>query len=285
MFYRARYLFSPVDELFAIGSRWLRVQARPANAGNTRDVASSILPPTPFITFIPTLHVASIEFYDAALNYMKEAVERCENVVILLEGVCDNKEGRRQQMEEYIQISQSAELRTAMLEKANNNTLYSEDVIRTICDELAVKYDALRREWESIRLQECYLRPKMAALMGGNLCNDADIDMEEVEALMLEGGDDEATTGSVVSIASIGAHPKVRRRREVKVARKTRSICADWLKRSVKGEVILPWGFYHIDSIRREVLSMDAEDEEVVFSEDDGVLRCVPFGIHKELLV
>ncbi|AAZ13257.1 hypothetical protein, conserved [Trypanosoma brucei brucei TREU927] len=304
MFQRARFLLLPIDDVLPAGSRWSRVTALPTShahpsgasrASRTGPVTAnttSALPPTPYITFIPTLHVASVKFYDAVLDYMRESVEKNSNVVVLLEGICDNKEGRIQQMDEYMQISRSEELRAAMLEKAEKNTLYNDETIRTICDELAVNYDVLSRELETVRLQECYLRPKMAALMGKNLCNEADIDMEEVEALMLEGDNNDHSgsygacgSGSVVPITSIGSHPAVRRSREMKVARKARATCVDWLKHGVAGEVILPWGIYHVEGIQRNVLSLNAQDEGIVFVESGNDIRHVPFGIHRDLLV
>ncbi|KAG8343097.1 hypothetical protein TRVL_06071 [Trypanosoma vivax] len=267
-------------------------------------VSASATLSTPFMTFIPTLHVASVEFYDKVLDYMKRAVDERKNVVILLEGLCDNEEGEVQQMEEYFQISRNEELRESMIEKADKNTLFSEELMKTICEELAVRYDVLSKEWATIRLQECYLRPKMAAMVGENLRNDADLNMREVEALLLgdieynnDCASDLSSTAegngadlsddvdvSVVPTARIGTHPAVRRSRELKAARAACRRCVDWLKSGVTGEVILPWGFYHTEGIRRDVLSMNSQEEGIVFVESDDIICRIPFGIHKELL-
>nr|CCC49835.1 conserved hypothetical protein, fragment [Trypanosoma vivax Y486] len=265
MYRRVTRLFSPIDELVVTGSRWSRIltmPVKPSAAGGidgdmgVPTVSASATLSTPFMTFIPTLHVASVEFYDKVLDYMKRAVDERKNVVILLEGLCDNEEGEVQQMEEYFQISRNEELRESMIEKADKNTLFSEELMKTICEELAVRYDVLSKEWATIRLQECYLRPKMAAMVGENLRNDADLNMREVEALLL---------GDIEYACSMQA---------------VRGL----VESGVTGEVILPWGFYHTEGIRRDVLSMNSQEEGIVFVESDDIICRIPFGIHKELL-
>ncbi|KAH9582340.1 hypothetical protein LSM04_007057 [Trypanosoma melophagium] len=289
MLRRVRLLYSPIDELVITGSRWSRLLAKPVSKGsssslttNNTTTSTTSAAPIPFITLIPTLHVASIKFYDKVLDYMVDAVKTRENVVILLEGICDDENVEVQQMEEYFQISHNADLRSTLLQKAENNTLYNEDTMRVICEELAVRFDALTKASATVRLQECYLRPKMAALVGAHLRNDADLNMREVETILRE----EKTADLTIDIPvnRLGAQPAVRQQREAKVARAAQQRCVEWVQLGCAGEVILPWGFYHAEGIRRNILALNAQDDTVVFVESDETLCRVPFGITRELL-
>ncbi|ORC89858.1 putative mitochondrial DNA topoisomerase II [Trypanosoma theileri] len=288
MLRRVRLLYSPLDELIITGSRWSRLLAKPVSNGSTSSsTSSSSLTKTPFITLIPTLHVASLQFYDKVLDYMVKAVKERDNVVILLEGICDDEDVEVQQMEEYFQISHNADLRTALLKKADTNTLYTEETMRVICEELAVRYDALKEAAATVRLQECYLRPKMAALVGAHLRNDADLNMREVLAILREeNSSDEKNADMTIDIpvSQLGAQPAVRQKREAKVARAAQQRCVEWARLGCGGEVILPWGFYHAEAIRHNILAMNAKDDNVVFVESDETLCRVPFGVTRELL-
>ncbi|RNE97824.1 putative mitochondrial DNA topoisomerase II [Trypanosoma conorhini] len=274
-----RLLRTPFNELTLTGSCWSRFLARPVQKS---PAATSATAPVPCITLIPTLHVASVEFYDTLLDYMVRAVKEQENAIILLEGICDTEESEVQQMEEYFAIAHSEQLKAEMLQKADQNTLYDEETVKAICEELAVNYEALSKQQSTVRLQECYLKPKMAALVGSHLRNDADLNMSEVEAILAEEG---SSTGSVfVPFSQLGANPAVRRSRERKVAKAAQMRCVEWLQRGCGGEVLLPWGFYHAEGIRKNILASNAHDETAVFLESEDKVCRVPFGISKELL-
>ncbi|RNF00213.1 putative mitochondrial DNA topoisomerase II [Trypanosoma rangeli] len=277
MLRRVQLLRTPFNELTLTGSCWSRFFARSAQ----KDPAESPSAPVPFITLIPTLHVASVKFYDKLLDYMVQAVKERDNLVILLEGICDTEESEVQQMEEYFAIAHNQNLKTEMLQKADQNTLYDEETIKTICEELAVNYGALVKLQATVRLQECYLKPKMAALVGSHLRNDADLNMNEVAAILAEKG----SSGSVsVPFSRLGADPAVRGSRERKVAKAAQMRCVEWLQRGCGGEVLLPWGFYHAEGIRKNILATNSQDETVVFLESDDKVCRLPFGISKELL-
>lgn len=294
---------SAYDELHLVDSRWTRILAK--------STMQEVGPPhvqanlaTPCVTFIPTLHVASIKYYDRVLEYMQQAVRRNPATVILLEGICDSKEAQQQQLAEYLQIAQNEELKETMIDKANSNNLYSPEVMHEICAELALDYDTLRRHEDTMRLQECYLKPKMAALCGANLRNDADLDMREVQLLLEEEAARLAGLGqslpASVSVSDIGKFPAVRRSRELKVAAIARAQCEAWAEGEIEGEVILPWGFYHSSAIIHSILSANhhggAEHDEaaaaagkprrppLLFVEADELIAKVPFGVPKDLL-
>ncbi|EKG07861.1 mitochondrial DNA topoisomerase II, putative [Trypanosoma cruzi] len=279
MLRRVRLLRSPIDELTITGSCWSRLLAR---ALPKTPPAPSPIKSTPFITLIPTLHVASVEFYDKVLDYMVRAVQERENVVILLEGICDTEESEAQQMGEYFSIARNEELKAAMLQKADQNTLYDDETVKTICEELAVNYKVLLKQQATVRLQECYLKPKMAALVGSYLRNGADLNMSEVKAILAEEGN--GSGGTFFPFSHLGANPAVRQSRERKVARAAQLRCVEWIQRGCEGEVILPWGFYHAEGIKHNIFATNAHDETVVFLESDDKLCRLPFGITKELL-
>ncbi|KEG11792.1 putative mitochondrial DNA topoisomerase II [Trypanosoma grayi] len=283
MLRRVRLLRSPIDELTITGSRWSRLLARAVRENAAKPPKSPA--PAQCITLIPTLHVASVEFYDKVLDYMVQAVKQRDNVVILLEGICDNEEGEVQQMEEYFEIARNEELKAIMLHKADQNTLYNEETMKAICEELSVKYEPLVKAQATVRLQDFYLKPKMAALVGGYLRNDADLNMKEVEALLLDENSSGSGNGDTcIPISRLGVHPAVRGRREAKVAKAAQLRCVEWFHRECDGEVIVPWGFYHAEGIKHNILAMNAHDADVVFVESDDTLCRVPFGVSKELL-
>lgn len=261
MFARSLFRRSAYSELQLVGSRWTRILAK----STMQDVG----PPhvrahlaTPCITIIPTLHVASIKFYDRVLEYMQQAVRRNPATVVLLEGICDSDEAEKQQLSEYLQIAQSSELRDMMLEKADGNNLYPAAVVREICAELALDYATLQKYESTVRLQECYLKPKVAALCGTHLRNSADLNMHEVQQLLAGEAARLAALGeslpSSVSVSEIGKFPIVRKNRERKVAAVARLQCEKWLEEEVEGEVIVPWGFYHTEAIMHYIFEANA---------------------------
>ncbi|CCW64639.1 unnamed protein product [Phytomonas sp. EM1] len=251
-FKRSSLLHSAYDELLVVGSRWRRFLAKASPQGLSSSSAKPRLG-TSQVTIIPTLHIASIQFYDRVLDYMRKAVQHNKNTVIFLEGLCDSREAQEAQMREYHEIAQNESLREAMLSKADQNNLYTEDTMRDICKELLVDYDTLLHYIDEVRLQECYLKPKMAAYCGLNLHNGADLDMEKVQALL----QDEAirlsalgeTSPSSVSVPEIGLFPVVRRNRERKVAQLARMQCEQWFQEGIESEVIIPWGYFHSEAI------------------------------------
>lgn len=250
---RSILLCSAIKELCVVGSRWRRLRL---------DRIPSAVPleaPLPHITLIPTLHVASIRFYDTVLSYMEKAVaEHGDRVKILLEGICDADEDEAQQREEYRTIMGNPELQRTMRQKADDNSLFSLDVQREMCMELDLNFETLQQYTESIRLQECYMKPKLAASCGLHLFNDADLTMKEVQAILRQEMDEEAAQGSTVvpnavSISQLGAFPRVRDARERKVARIAREFCRRWVREGCAGEVIVPWGYFHVDKIQEHV--------------------------------
>ncbi|KAK7194976.1 hypothetical protein NESM_000420200 [Novymonas esmeraldas] len=252
---RSRLVRSAYDELVVVGSRWTRVLAVSADVGPPH-VQSHLAHPT--ITVIPTLHVASLKFYDRVLEYIDHAVRRNKDTVVLLEGICDSEAAGRQQMEEYADIMGNEALRRTMTAKADDNTLYSPEVMQEICAELDVRYDLLQSLESTVRLQECYLKPKLAALCGLNLRNNADLDMHDVQRLL---GEESARLHALgerlpasVPVSQLGSFPVIRKHRERKVAQAARRQCMRWVEQERDGEVIIPWGYFHAEAIIHYIL-------------------------------
>lgn len=258
LFRRTRLLATAFDELSVVGSRWTRILGKTSGMDSLPAHIRANLA-VPSITIIPTLHVASMKFYDRVLEYMEQASKRNPNVVILLEGICDTDEAEKQQMREYQEIMASPELQQALLAKANENSLFPPQVIHEICNELAVNYDELMARVDTVRLQECYLKPKMAALCGLNLRNNSDLDMKEVQQLLQEESARLAAIGetlpSSVSVSELGAFPVLRANRERKVAMIARRQCERWVEQEIEGEVIVPWGYFHCEAIKHHIFS------------------------------
>ncbi|EPY37294.1 hypothetical protein STCU_00003 [Strigomonas culicis] len=298
LFRRTRLLRSAYEELLVVGSRWTRITAKPVATEGPPHVQASLAQPC--ITVIPTLHVASIAFYDKVLEYMDNAVRRRHSdCVILLEGICDSGAAEADQLEEYQKIMADASLRETMLQRAQDNTVHSREVIRDICLELALDYDTVMAQEDTIRLQECYLKPKMAAICGLNLRNNCDADMKEVQQLLKEevsritaAGD---TMPTSVSVSDLGRFPIIRKFRERKVAEAARRQCEQWLEQEIEGEVIVPWGYFHTEAIIHYIFEggkavaaatpQGAKKPAAVFAEDDELVAKVSFGVPRELFV
>lgn len=298
---RSAFCRSAYNELVVTGSRWTRLLGKSAAEVGPPHARASVA--VPYITLIPTLHVGSIKFYDRVLEYMQSAIARNRDVVILLEGICDNTEAAEQQLQEYKAIMESESLRETMVAKADENTLYSPEVMRELCAELSLDYDTLEKLQDTVRLQECYLKPKMAATCGLHLRNDADIYMKDVQQLLAEESVRLRAEGkkmpSSVAVSDLGTFPVIRMLRERKVARMARLICEKWFEDEIEGEVIVPWGYFHTEAIIHHVLEGNSkkagaevqEGEEapksdrnsLLFVESDELVEKVPFGIPKEL--
>ncbi|KAG5482073.1 hypothetical protein LSCM1_05792 [Leishmania martiniquensis] len=255
---RNRLLRSAYDELVVVGSRWTRIRAVSASAAEVGPPHVQSHLAHPIITVIPTLHVASIKFYDHVLEYIDHAVKRNKDTVVLLEGICDSEEAERQQMQEYEDIMRNDALRQTILAKADDNTLYSPEVMREICREMDVCYDLLQSMESKVRLQECYLKPKLAATCGLNLRNHADLDMHEVQRLLEEESARLHALGerlpSSIAVSQLGSFPVIRKHRERKVAEVARMHCTRWFEQETDGEVIIPWGYFHAEAIIHYVL-------------------------------
>lgn len=308
LFRRTPALRSAFSEIQLVGSRWSRILGK--TVANEAGLAVAC------VTMIPTLHIASPKFYDRVLEYMQQAVRRNKNTVILLEGICDSEESEKLQLQEYRDIARNDSLRHAMTSKADQNTLYPPEVMKDICNELAINYDVLMSYGDSVRLQECYLKPKMAALCGEYLRNDADLNMVDIQKILQSEAARLAAIGealpSTVSVSEIGSFPTVRKNRERRVAAVARRQCEAWLAEEMEGEVIVPWGFFHTEAITHYILegnhtaatpsaasdststavAAGAGMEEstkparsaVVFVEADEVVAKVPFDVPKELI-
>ncbi|CAJ1021374.1 hypothetical protein Q4I30_002562 [Leishmania utingensis] len=255
---RNRLLRSVYDELVVVGSRWTRVLAVSVNAAEVGPphVQSHLAHPT--ITVIPTLHVAGIKFYDRVLEYIDHAVKRNKDTVVLLEGICDSEAAGKQQLQEYRAIMENDALRQTMLAKADDNTLYSPEVMWEICQEMDVRYDLLKSTESTVRLQECYLKPKLAAMCGLNLRNDADLNMHEVQRLLEEESVRLQALGeqlpSSIAVSQLGSFPVIRKHRERKVAQVARMHCTRWFEQETDGEVVIPWGYFHTEAIIHYIL-------------------------------
>ncbi|KAG5509014.1 hypothetical protein GH5_06241 [Leishmania sp. Ghana 2012 LV757] len=258
-FKRSHLLRSAYDELVVVGSRWTRILAVSANAAEVGPphVQSHLAHPT--ITVIPTLHVAGIKFYDRVLEYIDNAVKRNKDTLVLLEGICDSEAAEKQQMQEYEDIMHNDALRQTMLAKADDNTLYSPEVMREICQEMDVRYELLRSMESKVRLQECYLKPKLAAMCGLNLRNHADLHMHEVQRLLEEESARLQALGerlpSSIAVSQLGSFPVIRKHRERKVAQVARMHCTHWFEQETDGEVIIPWGYFHAEAIIHYILA------------------------------
>jgi hypothetical protein len=257
-FFRSRLLCSAYDELVVVGSRWTQVLAKSPNAAEVGPPHVQAHLALPKITVIPTLHVASVRFYDRVLEYVNQAVRRNKDTVVLLEGICDSDAAGKQQMEEYAAIMRNKDLQQTMIAKANDNTLYSPEVMREICQELDVRYDLLQTLESTVRLQECYLKPKLASTCGLNLRNNADLNMHEVQKLLEEESARLHSLGeslpSSVAVSQLGTFPIIRKHRERKVAHVARVYCEGWFENEVDGEVIIPWGYFHSEAIIHYIL-------------------------------
>ncbi|KPI86837.1 hypothetical protein ABL78_4114 [Leptomonas seymouri] len=323
LFKRSRLLRSAYDELTVVGSRWTQVLAKSPNAAATGPPHVQAHLALPRITIIPTLHVASMKFYDRVLEYIDQAVRRNKDTVVLLEGICDSDAAEKQQMQEYAEITQNQDLRQTMITKADDNTLYSPEVMQEICQELGVRHDLLCSLESTIRLQECYLKPKLAATSGLSLRNNADLNMHEVQKLLAEESARLHLLGeslpSSVAVSQIGSFPLIRKHRERKVASVARAYCEGWFDSEIDGEVIIPWGYFHSEAIKHYILegnkprgnsddggaagsSSGARVENaaraggggvaspaynhppLVFVEADELLAKVPFDVPKELI-
>lgn len=270
----SRHLFSAYDELVVVGSRWTRILAkttRSSEVGPPHVLAHLALPK---ITIIPTLHVASIKFYDRVLEYVDQATRRNKDTIVLLEGICDSAEAERQQMQEYQEIMSNTDLRQMMQNKADDNTLYSPQVIQEICRELGVRFDLLQSMEKTVRLQECYLKPKLAASCGLHLHNNADLDMHEVQKLLEQESARLEAQGrslpSSVPVSQLGTFPIIRRHREQKVALMARQQCIEWLEAEIDGEVIVPWGYFHAEGIRRYIVEGNKSDTSAAAAPSEG---------------
>lgn len=252
----------------------------------------------PRITVIPTLHVASMKFYDQVLFYLDESVKRYgDHVRVLLEGICDAEEDEQIQQQEYRAIMASPELQQMMHNKAEEDTLFSSDVQREMCAELALDYNVLQEYKKTVRLQECYFKPKMAATCGLNLHNDSDIDMKEVQALLKKELEEEAAKGEIsvpnsIPVSQIGTFPRVRAAREKKVARVAQNYCRRWVGEEKEGEIIIPWGYFHTENIVKYICAKKSSEDdlieeglpELLFVPEPGWSRVIPFGVPEALL-
>ncbi|KAG5508854.1 hypothetical protein JKF63_05357 [Porcisia hertigi] len=263
-FTRNRLLRSAYDELVVVGSRWTRVLAVSPNATEVGPPHVQCHLAHPTITVIPMLHVASIKFYDRVLEYIDHAVKRNKDTLVLLEGICDSEAAGKQQMQEYQNIMRDTALQQTMLAKAEDNTLYSPEVMREICQELGVRYEVLQSIESTVRLQECYLKPKLAAMCGLNLRNHADLDMHEVQRLLeVESAklyDAGGGLPSSIAVSQLGSFPVIRQHRERKVAQVARMQCTRWFEEETEGEVIIPWGYFHAEGIIRYILEGNKSD-------------------------
>ncbi|GET87514.1 hypothetical protein, conserved [Leishmania tarentolae] len=257
-FMRTRLLRSAYDELVVVGSRWTRLRAVSVDAIEVGPPHVQSHLAHPIITVIPMLHVASIKFYDRVLEYIDHAVKRNRDTLVLLEGICDSEAAEKQQMQEYQEIMQNAALRQTMLAKADDNTLYSPEVMKEICQEMGVRYDLLQSMESTVRLQECYLKPKLAAMCGLNLRNHADLHMHEVQRLLEEESARLQALGeclpSSIAVSQLGTFPVIRKHRERKVAQVARVHCTRWFEQEADGEVIIPWGYFHTEAIIHYIL-------------------------------
>eukprot|EP00796_Vickermania_ingenoplastis_P007574 gene7574-5341_t len=258
-FFRTLVTRTAYDELLMVGSRWTQLLARTRSVPGPAYVSANLA--VPVVTVIPTLHVASINFYDEVLRYMEEAVKRHGGrVKILLEGICDAEVDETLQQQEYEAIASSPELQETLKKRADHDTLFSPDVMMDMCAEMALHYSTLQKYKKEVRLQECYLKPKMAAMFGRLLLNDADLNMTEVQGILskeLEAAVEKGDTAvpSSVSVSQIGAYPGVRAAREQKVAAAAREQCLRWIGEEAEGEVIIPWGFFHTEQIVKYICS------------------------------
>lgn len=229
----------------------------------------------PIITVIPTLHVAGIKFYDRVLEYIDHAVKRNKDTLVLLEGICDSEAAEKQQMQEYQDIMRNDALRQTMLAKADDNTLYSPEVMREICQEMDIRYELLQSMESTVRLQECYLKPKLAAMCGLNLRNHADLHMHEVQRLLEEESERLQTLGerlpSSIAVSQLGSFPVIRKHRERKVAQVARMHCTRWFEQETDGEVIIPWGYFHTEAIIHYILEGNKSVSTAVDTNDGGV--------------
>lgn len=290
MFSAALPLRAAYIERVAAKSQWTRLIAQTVEEPKPAYVTAHLAAPK--VTLIPTLHVASIAFYDRVLRYLEEAVKRQNNVRVLLEGICDTKEDEQQQLQEFRDIMSSEQLRLTIKAKAVENSLYSRETMRDMCAELAVNFEQLEKIQDSVRLEACYLKPQMASTCGLNLVNNADLDMKEVQNLLVEQLMEDQTPikdGSVlpsgIPISQIGTFPKVRQAREKKVADAARQYCQSWIADEKEGEIIIPWGCFHIDSIYHHLTTAPLHTvPEIRMVKDDGWQESVPFDIPPELL-
>ncbi|EPY36330.1 hypothetical protein AGDE_06967 [Angomonas deanei] len=232
---------------------------------------------------------------------MQVAVKRSRgNCKILLEGICDNQEEEEAQLKEFHSIMNSKSLREKIILKADENNLHSPKTMQEICAELALDYTTVMENANQIRLMECYLKPKLAATVGLNLVNNVDTDMKGVQRLLKEEeGRLEAIGESLptsIAVGDLGQFPLIKKYRERKVAEAARRQCERWIKEEIEGEVIIPWGYFHIDSIEHYIVqgnrgsedgTNNAEDEKklAVFVEADELLAKVDFGISKEIFL
>lgn len=257
-FKRSCLLRSVYDELVVVGSRWTQVLAKSPNAADVGPPHVQAHLALPKITIIPTLHVASMKFYDRVLEYIDQAARRNKDTVVLLEGICDSNAAEQQQMQEYVEIMKNKSLQQTMIAKADDNTLYSPEVMQEICQELDVRYDLLQSLESTVRLQECYLKPKLAATCGLNLRNNADLDMHEVQKLLEEESARLHSLGeslpSSIAVSQLGTFPIIRKHRERKVAHVARAYCEGWFEKEIDGEVIIPWGYFHSEAIIHYIL-------------------------------
>lgn len=276
-FTRSIFLTSQKRDLFTVGSRWRRLRARtsPTHTSAASVTSSSPLSSstscaspsdasTPLVTVIPVLHVASISFYDTVMRYLDASVQQYgSRACILLEGICDGEEDAELQRQEYAQIAHNTSLQEMLRKKAAENTVFTPTVQQEICTELGVEYPVLLQHEDRVRLQECYLKPRMAASCGLYLHNDADLNMKEVQAILRAALEEETAMGSTaipttISVRQIGTFPRVRQAREEKVARAALERCRQWLANAQDGEVIIPWGFFHAEPIMRLLLMWGA---------------------------
>lgn len=282
-FSRCVFLTSQKRDLFTVGSRWRRLRARttaaPATSSSPLSSSTSVTTPSsssspnsfpldrhastpcgpssPLVTVIPLLHVASMTFYDTVMRYLDTSVQRYgSRACILLEGICDGEEDAELQRHEYAQIAHNTSLQEMLRKKAEENTVFTPAVQQEICTELGVDYSVLLQHQSRVRLQECYLKPKMAVSCGLYLHNEADLTMKEVQAVLRAELEEETAKGSTaipttISVRHIGQFPRVRQAREEKVARAALERCRGWLANAEDGEVIIPWGFFHAEPIVR----------------------------------
>ncbi|AYU77736.1 hypothetical protein conserved [Leishmania donovani] len=274
-FMRNRFLRSAYDELVVVGSRWTRVLAVSVDAAEVGPPHVQSHLAHPIITVIPTLHVAGIKFYDRVLEYIDHAVKRNKDTLVLLEGICDSEAAEKQQMQEYQDIMRNDALRQTMLAKADDNTLYSPEVMREICQEMDIRYELLQSMESTVRLQECYLKPKLAAMCGLNLRNHADLHMHEVQRLLEEESVRLQTLGerlpSSIAVSQLGSFPVIRKHRERKVAQVARMHCIRWFEQETDGEVIIPWGYFHTEAIIHYILEGNKSVSAAVDTNGGGV--------------
>jgi hypothetical protein len=276
---------------------------------------------------IPMLHVASQAFYDSVLDYITKLacpqttscaeqsfVEGTRNnkVVVCLEGLCNDVADRDAQDREYVSIQSSSVIASSMRDGAANNTIFSRDVQRDICNEMDIDYESIEGQLATsscqtgnrVRLQECYFKPLVATLAGPIDVRNADITLGEAENLFSE-ATNQGTMLVGTPLPSIGRHPYVKAAREAHCVALIRKVAAAHVDSITSASLsntsrlpsqihfVVPWGFYHSEPLYHSLLGTHPSDPlhnvfEFCHSEqlqlERGLPRKLLYGIHPALL-